>query len=125
MIQDFSYTPGGSTNIDRVRLEAGDTNQAETKLSDTEITGLVNTHGSWQGAVAAIYWRRHGDLSRVASSVSNAEGSTDYGATLTALQAQARRWDQLAAAATTTPSDLPLAVVGNMGPYAGSPCRRY
>lgn len=117
----FTYTEGGSTDIDRVRFAVSATDKNHP-LQDAAITQLVTQRGSWQGAVAEIFWRRHADMAASPDNVSTPEGSYSYSATLAALKAQAERWDREAAATTTTTtSALPLAVVGTMAPYAGSP----
>lgn len=115
----FTYNEALTDNISRVRFHAGLTEDVAGVMSDAAITGLVTLTGSWQGAVAAIFWRRHADLAREATSSTTTEGSVTYSAD--ELRAAAERWDKEAAAATSTPSDLPLAVVGNLAPYQGSP----
>ena len=115
----FSYSEALIDNVSRVRFHAGLTQDLPGVLSNEAITGLVTLHGSWQGAVAAIYWRRHGDLAKAATSTTTTDGSQSFSAD--ELRAAAERWDREAAAATATTSDLPLAVVGNLAPYQGSP----
>jgi hypothetical protein len=51
----FSYTPGGATDLDRIRLEIGDQidgTASNESLHDEEVADLVARHGSWQRAVA-------------------------------------------------------------------------
>jgi len=51
----FTYTPGGTTDVDRIRLEIGDTVDGtitNESLHDEEVAELVARHGSWQRAVA-------------------------------------------------------------------------
>lgn len=115
----FSYSEALTDNVSRVRFHAGITQDLPGVLSNEAITGLVTLQGSWQGAVAAIYWRRHGDLAKAATSTTTTDGSQSFSAD--ELRAAAERWDREAAAATATTSDLPLAVVGNLAPYQGSP----
>lgn len=116
----FTYDETLADNVSRVRFHAALTDpSAPHVLSDAAITGLVALQGSWQGAVAAIYWRRAADLSKAATSATDTDGSVTYSPA--ELRAIAERWDAEAAAATSTPSDLPLAVVGTMGTYAGAP----
>lgn len=115
----FSYNEALTDNVSRVRFHAGITQDLPGVLSNEAITGLVTLQGSWQGAVAAIYWRRHGDLAKAATSTTTTDGSQSFSAD--ELRAAAERWDREASAATATTSDLPLAVVGNLAPYQGSP----
>jgi len=115
----FSYNEALTDNVSRVRFHAGITQDLPGVLSNEAITGLVTLQGSWQSAVAAIYWRRHGDLAKAATSTTTTDGSQSFSAD--ELRAAAERWDREAAAATATTSDLPLAVVGNLAPYQGSP----
>ena len=52
----FSYTAGGGTNLDRVRMLIGDTDSnAETqqRLEDEEITDLISISGGYRAAAAA------------------------------------------------------------------------
>ena len=52
----FTYTPGGTTDTDRIRLEIGDTvdgTVSNESLHDEEIAELVARHGSWEVAVSA------------------------------------------------------------------------
>ena len=113
----FTYTEGGSTDIDRVRFAIGATDPSEVGvIQNAAITQLVSQRGSWQGAVAEVFWRRHADLSRQADNVTTQEGSYSYGGTLAALKAQAERWDrEAAAAAETTTTSLPRAVIRRLG----------
>lgn len=116
----LSYNEALTDNVSRVRFHAGLTDlSAPNVLSDEAITGLVTLQGSWQGAVAAIYWRRHGDLAKAATSTTTTDGSQSFSAD--ELRVAAERWDREAAEATADNSGLPLAVVGNLAPYQGSP----
>lgn len=114
----FTYSDSMSTDRDKVRFAFADT-VAPGKLSDAEVSALLLITGSWQGA-AALAWRRAaGDIARFGRDYSNADGSSNESAFYEHCKAQADFWEAQASAASTTLSDLPLAVVTRMGP---APC---
>lgn len=49
----FSYTPGGTGDINAVRLRLGDTNPSDIQFQDEEITLLVTLEGSADAAALA------------------------------------------------------------------------
>jgi hypothetical protein len=114
----FTYSDSLTLDRDKVRFAFADT-VAPGKLSDAEVTALLLIAGSWQGA-AALAWRRAaGDIARFGRDYSNQDGSSNESAFYEHCKAQADFWEQQASAASTTLSDLPLAVVTRMGP---APC---
>lgn len=114
----FSYSEALATDRDRVRFAFSDT-VAPGKLSDAEIAGLITLHGTWQGATAAAWRRAAGDVARFGRDFANSDGSVNESAFYAHCAAQADYYDREAAAASTSPSDLPLVIVGTLGP---APC---
>src|SRR5438093_9378894 len=52
----FTYTPGGTANLNRIRARIGDTDQnaaTTQRLEDEEIADFITTEGGFRSAAAA------------------------------------------------------------------------
>ena len=114
----FTYFDSLTTDRDRVRFATSDT-VSPGKVSDAEIAGLIAVGGTWQGAAALIWLRAAGDVARYGKDFTNVDGSVNESAFYEHCKVQADFWESKAAAASVTPSDLPLVIVGSLGP---APC---
>lgn len=103
----FSYTPGSTTSLNRVRLLIGDTDSAaaaQQRLEDEEITDLLTIAGSYRAAAAAAADALAAKFARLATSKSMGQASLVW-----------QRFQQLRQLAADLRASVSLAAV----PFAG------
>jgi hypothetical protein len=103
----FSYTPGSTTSLNRVRLLLGDTDSSapvQQRLEDEEITDLLTIAGGYRAGAAAAASALSGKFARLATSKSMGRASLVW-----------QRFQQLRELAKDLQASVSLAAV----PFAG------
>jgi hypothetical protein len=116
----FTYDDTLSTDLARCRFHGSDKDAAKPRFSDAEIGALITARGTWQGAVADMWTHYAGNIAKYGReySASRTDGTSE---TVSEAQfhahclAQAKLWEDRAAATTATQATLPRATVRALG----------